>query len=153
METSNRQNAIAFLQTLIGQPLLYALKSPDTELYDFGFGELVEVVNRHGIPRKIGAHTVHALCRFQVIWKTGERRVDKYYEDTPCETFRAEIQPLLGLQVKRVALSDKNDLWLDFGDYWVVFATFENGEESWRFFTSDIALPHLVASNAWLSFE
>ena len=73
--------------------------------------------------------------------------------DTPGKQFRAEIQPLLGLAVERVAVSDKNDVWLDFGDYWVVFATFENEEESWRFFASDISAPYLVASNSWLKFS
>ena len=148
-----RHSAIEFLHTLIGQPLLYAIKSRDTELYDFGFGELVEVVNRHGKRKKIGTHTLHALCRFKVIWRNGESRTDKYYEDTPCEKFRSEINRLVGLKIRRVTLSDKNDLWLDFGDYWVVFATFENGEESWRFFTSGTDEPHLVASDSWVHFS
>ena len=39
----NRQEAEEFLRPLIGQALRYALKSPDTELYDFGFGKPVEV--------------------------------------------------------------------------------------------------------------
>ena len=133
--------------------MLYAIKSPDTELYDFGFGELVEVVNRRGIRKRIGTHTLHALCRFKVIWRNCEHRVDKYYEDTPCEKFHSESKRLIGPKVRQVELSDKNDLWLDFGDYWVVFATFENGEESWRFFTSDIDDPHLVASDSWLHFS
>ena len=34
-----------------------------------------------------------------------------------------------------------------------VFVTFENGEESWRFFTSNTDIPHLVASNSWLHFS
>jgi hypothetical protein len=153
METSIRQDAVDFLHSLTEQPLLYAIKSPDTDLYDFGFGELVEVVSRRGSKRKIGTHILHAICRFKVIWKNGEHRVDKYYEDTSFEKFHAEIQHLFGLKVKRVALSDKNDLWLDFGDYWIVFATYENGEESWRFFTSNVDVPHLVASDSWLYFS
>ena len=153
MELSIKQDAVVFLHTLIGQPLLYAIKSPDTELYDFGFGELVEVVSRRGIRKRIGTHTLHALCRFKVIWRICEHRVDKYYEDTPCEKFHSEINRLIGLKVRRVELSDKNDLWLDFGDYWVVFATFENGAESWRVFTSNINIPHLVASDSRLYFS
>lgn len=149
---SINHDAIVFLQNLIGQPLLYAIKSPDVELYDFGFGELIEVVNRRGTQKRIGTHTIHVLCRFKVIWQNCEHRVDKYYEDTPCEKFHSEIKNLVGLKVRRVALSDKNDLWLDLGDYWIVFATFENGEESWRLFTSDADNPHLIASNSWLHF-
>ena len=150
---SSRQDAVDFLHSLTEQPLLYAIKSPDTDLYDFEFGELVEVVNRRGKQKKIGTHILHAICRFKIIWKIGEYRVDKYHEDTPCERFHSEVKRLVGLKVRRVALSDKNDLWLDFGDYLVVFATFENGEESWRFFTSGIDAPHLVASDSWLHFS
>ena len=153
MKIFSKQDAVDFLLSLTGKPLLYAIKSPDTDLYDFGFGELIEVVNRHGMRKKIGTHTLHAICRFKVIRKAGERRITKYYEDTSCEKFRTEIQPLVGLKVKQVAVSNKNDLWLDFGDYWIVFATFENREESWRFFTSEIDAPHLVASDSWLQFS
>ena len=153
MEISIRDDAISYLHSLTDQPLLYAIKSPDTELYEFGLGEQVEVVNRCGKRKKIGTYILHALCRFKVIWKVGAHRVDKYYEDTPFERFHAEIRYLLGLKVRRVALSDKNDLWLDFGDYWIVFATYENGEESWRFFTSSRDFPHLGASDSWLYFS
>lgn len=153
MEQSAQQESLDYLNSLIGQPLRYALKSPDTELYDFGFGELVEVVNRHGKHKDIGTYILHILCRFKVIWRNGEHRIDKYYEDTPSEAFHFEVKRLLGLKVIRVALSDKNDLWLDFGDCWVVFATFETGEESWRFFTHNLADPYLVASDSWLDLN
>lgn len=150
---SDKQKGIEFLNALKGMPLLYALKSPDTELYDFGFGEWKEIVNRCGRPKKIATYTLHALCRFKVIARGFEHKVDKYYEDTPCEMFHSEINRLLGLIIRRVALSDKNDLWLDFGDYWIVFVTFEDDEESWRLFTINNDLPHLVASNSWLDFS
>lgn len=146
-------DALEFLRTLVDLPLCYGLKSPDTDLYDFGFGNMVNVMNPFGGGKEACTHILHVTCRFKVIWKNGERRVDKYYEDTSCEKFHSEVKRLIGLKVRRVALSDKNDLWLDFGDYWVVFATFENGEESWRFFTSDIDVPHLVASDSWIHFS
>lgn len=145
-------NAQEFLQTLVDQPLCYGIKSPDMDLYDFGFGNMTEAVNPYGGVKNC-THILHITCRFKMIWKNGEHRVVKYYEDTPCEQFHSEVNRLVGLKVKRVALSDKNDLWLDFGDYWVVFATFENGEESWRLFTSDINSPHLVASDSRLHFS
>ena len=146
-------DALEFLRTLVNLSLCYGLKSPDTDLYDFGFGNMVNIMNPYGGGKEVCTHILHVICRFKVIWKNGERRVDKYYEYTPCEKFHSEVQRLLGMKVRRVALSDKNDLWLDFGDYWVVFATFENGEESWRFFTSDIDGPHLVVSDSWLHFS
>lgn len=153
MDISVRMDALDFLNTLIGQPLLYVLKSPDTELYDLGFGDIVEVVDWCMQQRKISTYIIHALCRFKVIWRNGEHRIDSYYEDTPCEEVYSKINRLVGLKVSRVGLSDKNDLWLDLGDCWVVFATYENGEESWRFFTSDNSIHHLVASDRWLDFS
>ena len=145
MNCENREKAIAYLQTLIGQTLHYALKSPDMDLYDLGFGA----------PEADFRYVLHATCRFKVIWRNGERRTDKYYEDTPSEEFHSAIQRLIGWKVTRVGLSDKNDLWLDFGDgdCWAVFVTFENNEESWRFFTYHSDDPHLVASDSWLDFH
>lgn len=144
--------AIEYLQCLVGQSLCLALKSPDMDLYSFGFGKALEKIDSRDKEKEICTRYLHITCRFSVIWKTENQRVDKYYENTPCEKFHSEINRFIGLKVRRVALSDKNDLWLDFGDYWIVFATFESGEESWRFFTSDKMLPHLVASDCWLNF-
>lgn len=147
-------DAFQFLQTLIDQPLCYGLKSPDTELYDFGLGDTENAVNPYR-GEGGGTLTLHIMCRFKVIWKNsdGERRVDRYYEDTPCEKFHSDVKHFIGMKVKKVALSDKNDLWLDLGDCWIVFVTFENGEESWRFFISGTDTPHLAASDSWLCFS
>lgn len=142
--------AIEFLNVLVSQPLCYGIKSPDMDLYDFGFGN---VVSTTGLKGKVCAYTLHVTCRFKVIWRNVERRVDVYNEDTPCKRFHSEVSRLVGLKVRRIALSDKNDLWLDFGDCWIVFATFEDGEESWRFFTYNKNEPHLVASDSQLCFS
>ena len=143
---------IEYLRTLVDLPLCYGAKSPDMELYIFEFGRLVQIEGHRG-PVEVGTHRLHVICRFKVIWRKGEHRVDIYTEDTPAEEFREGISPLIGAKVKRIALSDKNDLWLDLGNWWVVFATFEDEEESWRFFTSDDNDPHLVASDTELSYQ
>ena len=142
-------NEKAFLDSIIGQKLAYAIKSPDTELYDFGFGEERETEDKRMLPPYI----LHVLCRFKIIHKDGSRKVNVCHEDTTPETFNKKIEPLLGLSVKRVGLSDKNDLWLDFGAYWVVFATFEEDDEAWRFFISGSDEPHLVATSNVLEFQ
>lgn len=146
-------DASKFLQTLFDQPLCYGLKSPDTDLYDFGFGDPENPVRPYGDGKGVGTLALHVQCRFKVIWKNGEQRVDRYYEDTPCESFHSEVKHFIGMKVRQVALSDKNDLWLDLGDCWIVFVTYENGEESWRFFISGTNTPHLVASDSWLHFS
>ena len=153
MNTNIAQDAILFLEELVSQPLCYGFKSPDTELYDFGFGTVVEVDSWRGGKKTMCAQTIHALCRFRIIQKIGVTRSEWYYEDTPQHKFNQDIAPLIGLCVKRIALSEKNDLWLDLGDYWIVFVTYETEDESWRFFISNIEQPHLVASNSWIRFD
>ena len=146
-------SAISFLQTLNNQQLCYGMKSPDTDLYDFGFGEFVEFVSRDRNTRELCTSVLHVTCRFKVIWRNKKRRILRFYEDTSHIKFHSEIQHLIGLRIQRVALSSKNDLWLDLGDCWIVFATFENGEESWRLFTLKEESPHLIASNSALVFS
>lgn len=140
-----------FLQTLVNQTLCYGIKSPDMDLYDFGFSNRVLDFDKDA--KEAYAHFLHVVCRFKVIWRRGKRRIVIYDEDTPSEKFQTECSRLVGLNVRCALLSEKNDLWLDFGDCWVVFATFENGEESWRLFTPKVEGPCLVASDAWLDFS
>jgi hypothetical protein len=73
--------------------------------------------------------------------------------DTSPEIFTTNIMQLVGLVVKRFALSDKFDLWIDLGDYWIVFVTWEDETESWRFFTPGSDDPHLVVSSSWLCLD
>ena len=148
-----RQEALSFLNLLIDEPLSYGIKSPDMDLYDFGFGKSIKVPCRRDPDREVSAFTLHATCRFKIIRRNGERCVQRYYEDTPAEEFHCAIKHLIGLYIKRIALSDKNDLWLDFGDYWMVFATFENDEESWCFFTFTDDKRYLVAADSWLTLD
>lgn len=144
-------DSIQFLQNLVDQTLCYALKSSDMDLYDFGFVNADEDVSNIGEKTKCADYILHVTCRFKIIWRNEDCRVERYYEDTGSDRFSVAAKQLLGLKVVRVALSEKNDLWLDFGDCWLVFATFENSEESWRLFTRNMDDSHLIATN--LSLE
>ena len=148
----NRDEALSYLNLLLNQPLRDARKFFDTELYIFGFGETVKELDIHGKESNVAMYRLHAQCRFKVIWKNGIKRAGICYEDTPNDEFKEIVHPLLNRKVVRVGLSDKNDLWLDFKDYWVVFATFENDEESWRFFEYH-KKQHLVATDKVLELE
>lgn len=146
-----QEQALHYLENLVGQPLRYGLKSSDTEMYDFGFGEIVEAINYWGKTRSVNLHNLHILCNFRVIYRA-KKGHKTYYADTPKREFESDIQDMVGHSVKRVALSEKNDLWLDFGDYWVVFATNEDAEESWRYFIMGEDNPHLVVADSWQEF-
>lgn len=144
-----REEAQKRLDKLVELPLEYAGKWLNTELYFFEFGN-VPIEDASKPPQKSFIFALHVLCRFRVIWRNGRKATDTYHEDTPKEQFEFEAKRLTGKVLKHIALSDKNDLWLDFGDFWMVFAAYETGEESWRILSSDKKEPHLVASDAWL---
>lgn len=138
---------------LVGKDLQYGILHEPFGLYDFGFGHFIVTDLNKGTTRKLCEYTLHASCRFKIVQRVGERKVNRYNENTTQEQFLLGIQELLGLTVRRVALSDKNDLWIDFEKYWMVFATFDNSQESWRFFTPDGNSPHMVVSNSYASLE
>ena len=146
-----REQAIHYLENLVGQPLRYGLKSPDTELYDFGFGEMVETSNYTKKTKNASLHNLHILCNFKVIYRV-KKSHKIYCDNTNKKEFESDIQDIVGLSAKSIALSDNNDLWLDFGDYWVVFATNEDAEESWRYFIMGEENPHLVVADSWQEF-
>ena len=150
MDESIKESSLNCINRLVGKKLQYAIKSPDTELYDLGFGKLINATNLHGHKKMVGEYTIHVLCNIRVIWQTERRKVHDYYGNTSQEAFNSRIRRLLGMEVLRVGLSEKNDLYLDLGCCWIVFVTLENNAESWRFFSSNREMPHLVASDAWL---
>lgn len=132
------------LREMIGCQLCYGIKSPDTELYDFGFGCFHSDQN---VKEERFPFVLHVLCPFKVI-KRSVRKYVKYYDSTTSyEQFSEDVQPLCGLKIKRIALGEENDLWIDYGEYWMVFLTYQDGEESWRLFTPYSDLPHWVASD------
>lgn len=147
MNTVERATALESLQSLVNQSLVYGIKSPDTELYDFGFAKASEYENGRDKQQREFDLVVHCVCCVRVIRRSVKSVVERYDGDSDYSVFASSIGRLLGLPVKRVALSDKNDLWLDFGEYWMVLVTFEDDEESWRFFSSGGGTPHMVVTN------
>lgn len=146
----DRASALQFLNSLLGQRLCYGLKSPDTDLYDFGLGQFIKTYDFKGNLCEVSTHTLHATCRFKIISRSYPDKTNIFDEESDANEFDSHISNLIGLPIVRVALSEKNDLWLDFHDYWMVFATFEDGEESWRYFLTNDNSQLLVASNVWL---
>lgn len=94
-----------FLQTLVNQTLCYGIKSPDMDLYDFGFSNRVLDFDKDA--KEAYTHFLHVVCRFKVIWRRGKRRIVIYDEDTPSEKFQTECSRLVGLNVRCALLSEK----------------------------------------------
>ena len=140
MESNILREDMAMLYDVIGKPLCYAIKSPDIDLFDLGFG----------LDEESWIYALHATCPIKVIRRNGSRQVECYFGDTTSGVFASGIHQVIGVPVKRVALSTKNDLWLDFGDWWVVAITIENGEESWRFIDREDIDKQVIASNIWI---
>lgn len=143
----------SFLDGLVGETLRYAVKLPDCELYDFGFGKWKIEQDAYGSCKESCTYVLHVICRFQIIWQGEDKHIDTYYEDSSHELFRCVAAQLMGLTVSRVALSSKNDLWLDLGRCWIVFATWDEPDESWRIFLPCSGSPHLVASSVQCGFD
>ena len=80
-----------------------------------------------------------------------KQSVNCFYENTSSELFCDAIEDSIGMEIIRIALSSKNDLWIDLGDCRIVFVTFEDNEESWRLFSSNEE-QHLVASSESILF-
>ena len=55
-------NALPYLNELIGKKLNYAIKSPDMELCDFGFGEDEVWKMEDGSERMLPPYILHTLC-------------------------------------------------------------------------------------------
>ena len=120
--------------------------------YDFGFGELIRTIDTYdGKIRKNSTFALHTSCAIEVIWRDGSKHIDVFLEDTSCDKLNSVMERLVGVPIKRVDLSEKNDLWLDLGVCWIVIATNDDGEESWRFFDPNSDKPHLIASNELLA--
>ena len=149
MNYCTREDCDKYLQQVVGQPLSYGFKSWDMDIFDVEFGELVQCTKFNDEPHECFSYIVHNVGGIKIIWRK-ERRTTFYDIDTKTEEFHTDIQKLIGYKVLRVGLSDKNDLWFDFGDVWMVFITYDSNEESWRYFTPNLQEPHLVAADTWL---
>lgn len=143
--------AKVYFNRIVGTPLRYGIKSADTNLYDLGFGNDTEYIGWTGILRETCTYAIHLTGGIIVYWENGGKV--EYCDATPHTEFHADIHRLIGLCVRRVTLSEKNDLWLDFGECRMVIVTREDGEESWRLFLPGTGEPHLVASDLWLRMD
>lgn len=132
----------------VGRSLQYAIKSPDLALFDFGFAEAVEQDSAKLESDNKNLLVLHISSALKIIWRNGN--VIEVYGDAEADDFDKCIQPLLGLVVRRCALSNKNDLWLDFGIADLVVVTIEDGEESWRMFLKNDFHEHIIASDLWI---
>jgi len=145
MRILSNTEADSLLRYLIGQPLRYGLKSPDMDLYDLGFGGDVEFECIDGSIHTACKYTIHFTGGIILYWPNGHKK--EYDGESSHTEFAQTITRLTELRVRRIALSDKNDLWLDLGKCRMVIVTVEDGDESWRFFTPGSNAPHLIATD------
>ncbi len=147
---TKRTKALKYLNVLVDTTLCYGIKSPNLDLFDFGFGELKEFQDSRGKIRKTSSYVLHAMCPFKLMLQDGTKRIKLFDAEVSCEKFNEFYKGWQDFSVKKVGLSDKNDLYLDFGDFWLVFITAENNIESWRFFETNNLNSHLVVASSWI---
>ena len=153
-KTLSTNDAASIMQVLVGKTLQYGYLYPSFGMFDFGFGNIQNVPSDVSCNAKtVYEYALHVLCEFDIVWKNGSKFVKRFCWDSPKASFEHTINHLIGLEIRRVALSDNNDLWLDLGDYWIVFITYDNNKESWRFFSPYSSDPHLVVSTIQCSLD
>ncbi len=139
---------------LVGSKLISRKRYMDTELFCFEF--LKEMPSSLPSETSLPVHLfLHAQCRFEILYRGSYQNAERIEitGESNTSVFLNATKGLLETSVLRVEVSAKNDLWLDFGDYWVVFATCDDGEESWRFLIPSICQTHMVASNLSIQLE
>ncbi len=139
------------IKKLIGTQLQYGIKSVDSDLYQLGFGEIVAQEVWNGSLLEINKYAIHFTSALLVYWKDGN--TNEFYADTSPKEFDFAILQMIGCQVSRIALSDKNDLWIDLGICSIVIVTYDDAEESWRLFQPRTNNPHLIASSCSLTLD
>ena len=146
---NDKTKILTYIENLLNVPLCAAQKSPDTELYEFIFGE--PIINQTPKnEKKNETYVLHVVCEFDIIFRK-EKRIKHFDSNTDHKEFHKCVELCINKLIHRVAINETNQLWLDFGDIWVVLIPLENGEEAWRFFELRNG-PHLVASNLELGF-
>lgn len=146
-----REVALTVLQKLVGCCFRYGLKAYDMDLFDLGFGDDVSFVNCLGDKQLACRYALHFTCGIKLFWKDG--CVDEYDALADSKQFSSAVKPLIGRKVNRIALSDKNDLWIDLSLCNIVIVTYEDDIESWRFFSPGTGNSHLIASEQRMYFE
>ena len=135
-----------YLSSIIGLPLHYVLKSPDTELYDFGFGEPRKIDNWYGKTRRLCPYTLHVLCDFSVLDSRERIAEIEFNGNSTPEMVEPVMKGLIGKKVQAVKIIQDHDLIIEFEFKRLWFITNSDFEESWRFFATDLKQPHIVAS-------
>lgn len=146
--TSNIEYIEEYLRCLVGRPLQYGIKRSDFDLFQLGFGECVAVEKWQGQVLEINKFAVHFDSAIYLYWENGN--IDRFFSSTKEASFNAVISSLIGRRVRRIALSEKNDLWIDLGKCRMVIVTRDDEEESWRYFQPRTECPHLIASGSSL---
>lgn len=138
------------LCTIIGQPLLFGIKSPDMLFFDFGFGDIVPAHFDAGA-KWIGRYSLHADCRVKIIEIiTGREWL--FSSNDSNEFFQNSLINLINHRVKKFFIEERNNLRIEIGDYWIVCETWDGDEESWRYFEHYTDKAHCIGTseNLWL---
>lgn len=146
-----QEDALTSLSGLVGCCFRYGLKSHDMDLFDLGFGEDVCFLNCLGNTQTACRYTIHLTRGIILYWKDG--CINEFDSATEGHAFSVAVAPLIGAIVRRIALSEKNDLWIDIGLCNMVIVTHEDSYESWRFFSPGTSSPHLISSGQNIYFE
>lgn len=146
MNAISLHDAYSFCKSLLlGATIDYALKSPDMNLYDFGF--------TYHLPNSPASQKIalHVMCSF--VAKIGTFEEKRYYGDSSNLHFYEHFNCLIGKSVCGISLGEKGDLGINFGQSHIKITPADDGNESWRIFCDCKYSSHLVVSDTLFSLQ
>ena len=108
-----RDTARGILQKLVGKPICYGIKSANMEFFDIGVGNCDIIKISDSKTQFLSSYAIHASCCIKISDRENANKAVTYSGESLCEDFHNEMKNLIGLTVKRISLSEKNDLWID----------------------------------------
>lgn len=144
VQMATQAGGTAFLQQVLQMQVVYAAKSQDINLYDFGFG----VSMYRSEPSDF---VLHIECAFDIYWDN--ETVHRFYEDTGEQEFEPTGKRLLGQHVREIRILEGNQMMIELENCKIIVRTENDGIESWRFFNYRTDGVHLVAADEWLEFN
>lgn len=130
-----------FVQQALQMPVVYARKARDSDLYGIGFGTPVR-------DKTVAHFVLHLQCEFDVVLDQGTQQ---FNGDTTKEEFNPVAEMLVGQRMVEVCILQNNQLKLQLEHCTIIIRTYDDDDESWRFF--DFDGNHLVAASQWLEFQ
>lgn len=135
---------------LVGQPLLYIIKSPEMAFFDFGFGDKM-MSDQNQADDWVARYTIHADCTISVLDTDTLEQCHFSAEDTN-QLLQESLKGVINRNVDQIIVGEMNSLIIGIQNFLITVEPWDDDEESWRFFQPRTEEAHYVVSSraAWV---